>query len=379
LHSDPGQLPAENGNYDRQFLSGRQRRFLNYVRSQAGSTLWVSLGMLLYVVAIAALCDAAALPGDFHAGIYAVAFLEMYVLFSVTIFAILLLRHHTGRSDQPLLWFDRTWHPREFLDRLAGALPILLVMPFFKAAFTAAKNLANDMFAFAWDRTLSDLDKVLHFGSHPWQWLFIPAPAVTLGLEFFYAFWGVALVVIPYAVSLRRPDCPWRTQFLVSYVLVFLLLGNVVASAFMSAGPFWVENHHPGRSDYSALFSYLSQVDSVWRFSAVKFQHYLIVTHNEALSSLGTGISAFPSIHVAIATLYALVGWRISRFARVVSLAFLATILVGSIHLGWHYSLDGYASIIGTCAIYRAVGWALRRGAPLLRDRRPTGNPAAVG
>jgi membrane-associated phospholipid phosphatase len=111
----------------------------------------------------------------------------------------------------------------------------------------------------------------------------------------------------------------------------------------------------------------------------VKFQHYLIVTHNEALSSLGTGISAFPSIHVAIATLYALVGWRISRFARVVSLAFLATILVGSIHLGWHYSLDGYASIIGTCAIYRAVGWALRRGAPLLRDRRPTGNPAAVG
>jgi hypothetical protein len=36
-------------------------------------------------------------------------------------------------------------------------------------------------------------------------------------------------------------------------------------------------------------------------------------------------------------------------------------ILVGSVHLGWHYAIDGYAAIIGTWAIWWIVGRLLER------------------
>jgi hypothetical protein len=36
-------------------------------------------------------------------------------------------------------------------------------------------------------------------------------------------------------------------------------------------------------------------------------------------------------------------------------------ILVGSVHLGWHYALDGYASIVAVIVLWHAVGRGLRR------------------
>jgi hypothetical protein len=249
-------------------------------------------------------------------------------------------------------------------------------MPFFKAAFTAVKNLLNDTLSFAWDEDLSAADKALYFGLHPWEWLFFHAPLATQVLEFVYAIWGILLVAVPYSVGLCRADRPWRTHFLVSYVLIFILLGNIAAGTVMSGGPFWVEYLSPGQSDYAALFTYLHQADPGGFFSAVEAQRYLISEQLGDLSNAGSGISAFPSIHVAIATLYALMGWKLGRLVRVVGLVFLAMIFVGSVHLGWHYSIDGYAAMAGTCAIYWLVGLVLRR-VPFLESARGIGLPTA--
>jgi membrane-associated phospholipid phosphatase len=66
-------------------------------------------------------------------------------------------------------------------------------------------------------------------------------------------------------------------------------------------------------------------------------------------------------MHVASATLIALAlrSWR--RWAGVIGWAFVALVLFGSVYLGWHYAVDGYASIIGTLAIWRAAGWFTAR------------------
>ena len=37
--------------------------------------------------------------------------------------------------------------------------------------------------------------------------------------------------------------------------------------------------------------------------------------------------------------------------------------MVGAVHLGWHYSLDCYAGVIGAALIYGAVGAIQRRQA----------------
>jgi membrane-associated phospholipid phosphatase len=81
-------------------------------------------------------------------------------------------------------------------------------------------------------------------------------------------------------------------------------------------------------------------------------------------SSGSIGISAFPSLHVATAVLFALYASR--RWGRIglALWAFAATILVGSVVLGWHYAVDGYAGALLSVLIWKAAGFWLRRNGP---------------
>jgi hypothetical protein len=326
-----------------------------------GANMAVPVAMLVYAAAAAALCWTVGHPADFRIDLYIAPFYVSFVVYGMMIGGALLVRRSLGRDNKHLLWFERTFPLDEFTHRLISALPFLLMWPIFMSGFTSIKNLLDDTLPFTWDSELMALGRDLHFGKHLWEWLPIESRPVTLTLEFLYAFWGVLLVAVPFSVSLRRPDCPKRTQFLVSHVLVLVLLGNVVAGFFMSAGPFSIEFsghlHHP----YARLFDYLIRTDPDGSFSAVTYQRYLWEARQHRDTWFGTGISAFPSIHVAVAMLYVLFGWQFGRLARVASILFLVAIMVGSVHLGWHYALDGYAGMAGAGAIYFSVGWAQRR------------------
>jgi len=49
--------------------------------------------------------------------------------------------------------------------------------------------------------------------------------------------------------------------------------------------------------------------------------------------------------------------------------------MVGSVHLGWHYAVDGYLSIVLTVLLWRVVGHFVARD-PTLGPETPS--PAAV-
>ena len=72
--------------------------------------------------------------------------------------------------------------------------------------------------------------------------------------------------------------------------------------------------------------------------------------------ALGSGISAFPSVHLSMATLWTIVAFRMSARLGWAALVFLLVILVGSVALGWHYAIDGYASIVVTLLLWKTVG-----------------------
>lgn len=321
--------------------------------------------MLLYMAVAALLCFAFDRSVDFRPTLYFQPFFACYLLGIGIVAAVVGVRHAFGRSAEPFLLFPRLWSPAELLRNLICATPFLLAWPLFMAGFTALKTLLNDTVPFTWDHRLADLEKLLHFGKQPWQWLAIENPAVTRAIESGYASWAALLIVVPFAVALRRSDSAARMRFLISITLVFILLGNVAAGSFMSAGPFWFELSGARPNEYAGLFAYLSQANPDGTLSTVGFQRYLWNAHLQGTPQFANGISAFPSVHVAVATLYLLYAWKLGRLPRIAAALFLAAIMTGSVHLGWHYAVDGYAGGLGAALIYAAVGALQRRHARL--------------
>jgi len=68
------------------------------------------------------------------------------------------------------------------------------------------------------------------------------------------------------------------------------------------------------------------------------------------------GISAMPSMHVAMSMLFVLVAWNASSLLGVAFTVFAIVIAIGSVHLGWHYAVDGYVSAICMPILWTAAG-----------------------
>lgn len=92
---------------------------------------------------------------------------------------------------------------------------------------------------------------------------------------------------------------------------------------------------------------------------ALQTQDYLWQGYVTQVNGIGSGISAMPSMHVSIAVLMALCTYRLNKTLGYFACAFAVIIQIGSVHLGWHYAVDGYFSVLSTLAIWKAVGWAL--------------------
>ena len=70
------------------------------------------------------------------------------------------------------------------------------------------------------------------------------------------------------------------------------------------------------------------------------------------------GISAMPSMHVATSVLMALYAGTHARWAGWVMAVFALLILLGSVQLGWHYAVDGYAGALIAWGAWR-IGLAV--------------------
>jgi membrane-associated phospholipid phosphatase len=103
----------------------------------------------------------------------------------------------------------------------------------------------------------------------------------------------------------------------------------------------------------------LHEADSTYSVWALKTQDLLWQKYATREVIFAGGISAMPSMHVAMATLFALVCWRTRRWLGIVMATYAVIIQIGSVHLAWHYAIDGYAGSLGMLLIWWAVGRAL--------------------
>jgi PAP2 superfamily len=250
-------------------------------------------------------------------------------------------------------------------ERIAAALPVLLLYPMFISAFVELKASIPAIQPFAWDAQLAAWDRVLHGGRQPWEWLqpLFGYPYVTDAIDKLYLSWFYVSggVLFWQMLSLRRPRL--RMQLLLSNVLMWMLLGNLAAIALSSAGPCYYGRVTGIPDPFAPLMDYLHRAGEVVPVWGLLLQEGLWQAYLDSSAGLGYGISAMPSLHVAVVFSYALLGFAVSRRLGVALGVFTAIILIGSVHLGWHYAIDGYAGMLGAYVIWRAVGWFLGRPA----------------
>lgn len=243
-------------------------------------------------------------------------------------------------------------------ERIAAALPVLAFMPLFAGTFTLFKSVIARINPFSWDAAFAEWDAALHGGQAPWELLqpLLGYPLVTWLVNWGYNAWFLALSIVWVWQAFSLRDRRLRLQFFYTLLLAWILLGCLAAIYFSSAGPCYYGFVVDGPDPFAPLMSYLNSVDARYEVWALSTQDLLWQLHSRQEIQLGSGISAMPSMHVAMAFLYFLVGRRIAPIVGWAFFGFFLLILIGSVHLGWHYAIDGYASVLAVLPIWWLAG-----------------------
>jgi hypothetical protein len=247
-------------------------------------------------------------------------------------------------------------------DRVAHALPVMILLVVFFNSFTVLKTSVPRIAPFAWDVAFEAADRWLHGGAAPWTLLQpwfernLAAPHY-LNLAYLLWFFMLWLIVVWQICRLQSPQL--RAQFLGTLVLCWILLGTFGSFLLSSAGPCYFGRVTGFADPYEPLMAYLRQANEVAVVWSLQTQEMLWRLYAGQEIGFGGGISAMPSMHVAMAFLIMLLAARLHRLLGIGAFLYFILVLLGSVQLGWHYAVDGYVSAVATGLIWWAVGRAI--------------------
>ncbi|MFQ5783750.1 MAG: phosphatase PAP2 family protein [Alphaproteobacteria bacterium] len=263
--------------------------------------------------------------------------------------------------------------------RLAYALPVWILIPVFISVFTSLKTMIPFVNPELWDVPFAAWDRTLHGGIDPWRLLqpMLGTPLVTSALNFVYHLWFFVLHAVLLWQTFSLADPRLRMQFLLTFLLSWALLGSLAATVFASVGPVYFGAATGLEDPFAGLMAYLNEANQSYPVWALEVQQGLWENYRAGDIEIASGVSAMPSMHIASSFLFALLGWRVNRLLGIAFSVFCLLILVGSVHLGWHYAIDGYAAVAGVWLIWRMVGALLarRRDAPATPATPVIGRP----
>ena len=201
---------------------------------------------------------------------------------------------------------------------------------------------ADPMFI-RWDQML--------FGQDAWRITHsMIGPLGTQFIDMLYVLW-LPYMLLAFGFGAFAKDAKFRIRSTASFFVSWIVLGNILAILFASVGPCFYADFY-GNDQFEPLMSLLSQQ----QLAAINLQDYLLsVTDDE---SIGSGISAVPSLHCAITTLVVLMVYNRYGFGLglIGAVSYHFAIWIGSVHLGWHYAVDGLISMVLVPPIWWSVG-----------------------
>lgn len=250
------------------------------------------------------------------------------------------------RPASPLSFLAEIMAARGF-----GAITVAFGICVGVAAFWTFKYHIPDIVPFFADPMLADLDATLHFGD-PWRFLhaMTPVSAMPILVIAYFPVW----LFLYFAAITSAALCsePLRTRYMVAFTITTVGLGTVMAAALASVGPIFYDTFIGG-ARFADLRGALDQSDAARPVLAIANRLYS--AHVHGAEDVFAGISAMPSIHVAVATLNALFFSQLNRWLGRIAWGFAALTLFCSVYFGWHYAVDGYVSVLAVLAIWRTT------------------------
>lgn len=257
--------------------------------------------------------------------------------------------------------------------RLPEAVVTVFISSLFFLVFTMLKTLLPYLVPFWADPALAEFDRALHLGIDPWQVAHALSGLIDANIAYtiYIGLWMGPALYLPVLLVLIDGDEARIRRFMLLHAFCWIGLGNVLALAGMSAGPIFYDRLLGGDT-FAPLMEALHQ-SGVFSTETYRVQAELWEVYQRHGQTAGSGISAFPSVHVGMATVLAL--YLIERSRSLLLPAVLLTVVFQflSVYLGWHYAVDGYVSILVVVLI-----WMLLRrpkGALGLVDAATIGSP----
>jgi hypothetical protein len=304
-------------------------------------------------------------PGQFSIMFlsYVGASIGLWIGVGVVGMFVQLFRNARSSGDQPFLArFARDAAAGRWQrDRGVSLIWPPLLFGSLMASFNSFKQMILPLAGYRFDDAFAAADRLLFVGTEGWRvtHALFGSPAATLAIDRLYHGWfaPVALGVIICA-WLPASTYRLRTQYLFSYIAVWVGLGSVLAFLLPAAGPCFYPQLVGSNPDFQQLLNRLSAIQSASGTPLLALHNQQVLWHAHTHDSLafGGGISAMPSVHNGLAILFALAAWKIKPVLGSIFGAYAALIWLGSIHLGWHYAVDGIVAGALTWWIWRACG-----------------------
>jgi PAP2 superfamily protein len=248
-----------------------------------------------------------------------------------------------------LYFLSRRFNLRARLSPAAFAFAGVL---FFSAGFSLIKTTLPQIVPFYADPFFAALDRWLHFGTDPWRlahllsrWI-SPEFATTI----YFDTWFLPGLFLPVIIAATDTELLRSRRFLLLYVVAWAGIGNVLALAGMSVGPIFYDRLLGG-DEFGGLLSAL-KLSGIESSQFGSLQNTLWDALQENQQAIGSGISAFPSVHVAMATVFGLYLSERVNWLTPLAVVYVGLILFFSVYVGWHYAVDGYFSVLLIVAVW---------------------------
>ncbi len=252
--------------------------------------------------------------------------------------------------------------------RAVWLLTTMLMTGTTMATFQLFKQAILPARGFPFDPAIARLERTLLLGSDGWQIthrLFGTFEAALI-FDRCYAIWLPMMFTFPFLAVVAVREDRMRARILACWFASWLLIATLAAWLFASAGPVYYVALVGPDAGFETLGRSLAMIDSQAKASGVgvgfpDFQTMLLTEWHQGSFTAAGGISAMPSMHVAMATLLALGTFRMWKPLGWAMCIYAVAIWLGSVHLGWHYALDGIVGAGMMYMLWRATGWLVAK------------------